>query len=334
MNKPSSFFSDRLQNYLMEQAEITQKHAYAQGTVDNLWVQWNLYFNFCDFFEYSCLPAQTNTLVLYIEFLVLKLKSPKSVANYFSGVRKLHELLKSSTKSFEEAEVGLALRGVVNRAQHIPSPAKPMSPDILLAIKQVLDLSKAKHKVFWGLCLTAFFILARKSNLVPDREFNIAKQLGRCHVKHYPEQKKLTLELHWTKTRRPAQGPIKYTLRELKSSPLCVYSAILEMMQAVPGSKHDPLFMWPDNNPVTYRQFMKHLRESLVQAGIESKGFSTHSFRSGGATWAFNSGVPGEIIKILGDWRSDCYFRYLEISDEARDVASQLFAQHLIDTGF
>ena len=42
--------------------------------------------------------------------------------------------------------------------------------------------------------------------------------------------------------------------------------------------------------------------------------FSEHSFRRGGATWAFQSGVPGEMIQILGDWASDAYKKVLEFS--------------------
>ena len=40
--------------------------------------------------------------------------------------------------------------------------------------------------------------------------------------------------------------------------------------------------------------------------------FTGHSFRRGGATWAFDTGVPGELIQICGDWASDAYKRYLE----------------------
>ena len=31
--------------------------------------------------------------------------------------------------------------------------------------------------------------------------------------------------------------------------------------------------------------------------------FRGHSFRRGGATWAFRNGVPGELIQIYGDWQ-------------------------------
>ena len=36
-------------------------------------------------------------------------------------------------------------------------------------------------------------------------------------------------------------------------------------------------------------------------------------FRRGAASFAFRSGVPGELIQNFGDWASDVYKTYLEI---------------------
>ena len=297
-------------------------------------MQWNLYFNFCDYFEYACLPAQVNTLVHYVKFLDGKMKSHKTLLNYVARVKKLHVLLGVSTANFDDLEVYFTIKGLGNLSQHTPAPAKPMDPLLLTKIKAQLDLDRPKHKVFWALCITAFFILPRKSNLVADTKFDPTKQLANKHVKITQDEQKLTLHLHWSKTHRPGQGPVKYTLRKIHGSSLCAYSALVDMQNTLPeAGDNDPLFRWPDGSAVKYREFMKMLRSALKGAGVEPAGYSTHSFRSGGATWAFNSGVPGEIIKIVGNWKSDCYLRYILISDQARDVAAQLFGQHFIDCG-
>jgi hypothetical protein len=41
---------------------------------------------------------------------------------------------------------------------------------------------------------------------------------------------------------------------------------------------------------------------------------SVTSLRRGGATYAFKCGVPGLSIKAQGDWHSDCWMRYCELS--------------------
>ena len=72
----------------------------------------------------------------------------------------------------------------------------------------------------------------------------------------------------------------------------------------------DPLFLFS----ITRRQtlttflFVKFLRETLNLAGNNASQFTGHSFRCGGATFAFKIGIPGELIKYHGDWSSDAYF--------------------------
>jgi hypothetical protein len=51
-----------------------------------------------------------------------------------------------------------------------------------------------------------------------------------------------------------------------------------------------------------------------VRIGKNPKQFSTHSFRRGGASWAFSSEIPSELIQLYGDWKSDAYKNYLRFS--------------------
>lgn len=39
-----------------------------------------------------------------------------------------------------------------------------------------------------------------------------------------------------------------------------------------------------------------------------------HSFHQGGATYAFWSGVPGELIQVMVHWNSDASMRYFDFS--------------------
>ena len=85
--------SERQKQLLMEGAKNTQASAYAKGTMDNFMVHWALYFNFCQYFEFSSLPAQSKVVVLYIQFLSMKLTALTSIKNYVARVRTLHNLL-------------------------------------------------------------------------------------------------------------------------------------------------------------------------------------------------------------------------------------------------
>ena len=60
--------------------------------------------------------------------------------------------------------------------------------------------------------------------------------------------------------------------------------------------------------PPMARQGLKRIFRAL---GLPAEHYSTHSLRRSGATHLLASGVPVELIKIIGDWKSDCIFKYL-----------------------
>ena len=57
--------------------------------------------------------------------------------------------------------------------------------------------------------------------------------------------------------------------------------------------------------PLTYAKFTKYIKGLLKQVGL-GISYSSHSFRRGGAGFMFQISIPGEMMKLIGDWRSDC----------------------------
>ena len=47
----------------------------------------------------------------------------------------------------------------------------------------------------------------------------------------------------------------------------------------------------------------------------------------GGGTFAHETGASSELIKALGDWRSNAYLRYIEVSPAMRQQAASKMAQ-------
>ena len=48
-----------------------------------------------------------------------------------------------------------------------------------------------------------------------------------------------------------------------------------------------------------------------------------------GATFAYESNMEGEMIKLLGDWVSDCYKRYIDVSIDQRCDSMKAFVEAL-----
>ena len=79
-------------------------------------------------------------------------------------------------------------------------------------------------------------------------------------------------------------------------------------------------------SPITYAHFSSFLARIIKAVGLDSTGYSPHSFRCVGATFAFEAQAPSELIKAQGDCRSDCYFIYLKMSDHQKRAATTRMA--------
>ena len=74
---------------------------------------------------------------------------------------------------------------------------------------------------------------------------------------------------------------------------------------------------------------IKHFHLLLGFASFLSKVITPHSFRRGGASFAFECNVPAELIKFQGDWRSDAYLVYLEMSSSQKRLAVNSMASRI-----
>ena len=66
-----------------------------------------------------------------------------------------------------------------------------------------------------------------------------------------------------------------------------------------------------------------------VSTSVRPFSFSLHSFRRVGATFAFDCHIPSEIIKLQGDWQSDAYLVYLELSLQQKQHVFHAMASKL-----
>ena len=135
----------------------------------------------------------------------------------------------------------------------------------------------------------------------------------------------------WAKTNQLCNRVVQLPLTSMPGSPLCPVSAFLNMCTLVPTGKNYPAFGTygiKGFHPITHAVFTCTLRTLLTKAGYDPLAYSGHSFRRGGATWAFSSGVPGELT-VHGDWHSDAYLLYLSMSLESKYSVSQSMAKAL-----
>jgi len=315
-------------NLLVTEGKELIKEAFAEGTMKNLESQWNKFHSFCEYCkidEYATITPEV--LVAYIAWLCRSMKSQTSVANYVNGIKTLHVLKNRGLGAFNDISVTLALRGVARRLRHTTKQAQPMTPPILMKLLPLLDITTPLGATYWALFLLTFFMFMRKSNMVPTskKSFDSQKQLVRGDFAS--RNGVLLVNGKWSKTNQFGSRSCGIPVLPL-DSPLCPVRAFEKMVELVPANENAPAFCHFAKGvcqPITYGMFQRKLKSLIGAIGLPPTLYSSHSFRRGGATLAFKAGISGEVIKVLGDWRSDAYQTYLEIPLQVKTKAASKF---------
>ena len=266
---------------------------------------------------YSPVPIHPDHLLQYAAFLARTLK-PSSIRSYLNIVGLLHKEFGLPNPLLNNWPLKSLLTGI-NRSKGVTTDQKqPITPAILMQLRANLDLTDSLDASFWAICLVAFYGMFRKSHLLPitPNKFDSSKQLTKADFKIFTWGTLITIR--WSKTIQFRERIVEIPLPHIPNSALCPTFAITHAFHftAAASIMQSQAFNWLDTNTssihmFTYNAFISKLRQHLTVLGINPKLYAGHSFRRGGASFAYQSGVPLELIKALGDWRSDTVLIYL-----------------------
>ena len=302
---------------LTRDATRIKNQAFAASTNNNMKTHLRAYLLFCVYFAFTPFPVSPAQLEQYIVFLSRTFKTVQAIKLYVHTIKFHHQLRSLPFPPVNSHHISLLLRGLKRVLFHLPHPVLPISPHILLKIFSVLNLRNPFHATMWACFLLSFFLLARKSNMLPPSTifFDQVKQLTRAKVRVAPNG--LLVQFFWTKTVQFGQEVLSIPLASFPNSPLCPLQAYTHMCRLNPSPLQGPAFVYRQGQkvvPVTQGLMIKFLRQCLQKVGIPPHRFSSHSFRHGGTQFLFSQGVSPQVIQTLGHWKSDAYLRYLSIS--------------------
>lgn len=135
------------------------------------------------------------------------------------------------------------------------------------------------------------------------------------------------LTVRWSKVIQFRQRTLQVPLPKIPYSTFCPSTALLQLMldNPVPSSPVPSFrYSWGGANhvPLTQKRFSDKLRCCLRALGIPSSDYSSHGFRTGGASFGLQCGLTSDLIKLQGNWSSNLYERYLQPSFELRKQVS------------
>ena len=179
-------------------------------------------------------------------------------------------------------------------------------------------------------CLVTLFGLLRKANLkcIGFTQFDPAKHLRRGDILFFTDW--ASIINRWSKTIQFSQRILTVPLPRIAQHPLCPYTALRNTFRLVPASLWGPASIPASTEEgltaLTYGKFDSLLKLLAAKTNIDPSQVSRHSFRSGGATLAFQAQIPAELIKRLGDRESDAYRPYIHIPVKERMHVVQCLA--------
>ncbi|VDI01905.1 Hypothetical predicted protein [Mytilus galloprovincialis] len=228
---------------LEKDVKKSTKSAFAVGTKKNLVSQWRAFLLFCFYFDVAPIPVTFKTINCYAQFLSRSFKSTDSIRNYINGVKIMHFYLDLPFPPLDNFEFKLLMAGILESNKHCPRQARPITPDFLKEMLKFLDLDNCTDIVYWCFFLFAFFLMSRKSNLVPDSvdSFDCKRQLTR--VKVCMHERVAIVVFEWTKTIQWGERILKIPLVKIDDSILCPVTAYNRMCRMIPAPEESPAFV-------------------------------------------------------------------------------------------
>ncbi len=287
-------------------------HAWAESTKRTYQTQMKCYFEFCQTFRWSPAPLTHENIMVYMVYLAdvkhFKYHTIKCYVNIVSVIHKASNYPDPTKNSWDVTQLWRGLKRQLGSSQDC---VQPVTPTLLLGIRQQLNLFDLTDLVFWSACLVAFFGLLRPGNFLVKTHFDPDKHLRRLDA--LPCSWGYLLQLRWTKTIQFRERNLYVTLPTLPGHPLCPATPLKTLFELTTDhSLLEPLFSVKRSSPLMYASFTTKFRSLIAATGLDPSKYSGHSFRRGGASWARQIGCSDEEIQTLGDWRSDAFKRYYD----------------------
>ena len=318
---------------LIEEIAFFRNQTFAPSTKKTYSTHRDTYLRFCQSMNLPSVPASTHGICLYAAYLARTLKF-SSIKQYLGIIGLMHKEFGLDNTLIGNWQLSSLLTGVKRVHGNAPKQKLPINFDILRGIHSQLDLTYSVDAAFWAICLVAFFGMFRKSHLLISKvgSFDPGKQLTKADFSFFPGG--ALIRVRWSKTIQFREKVVQIPLIAAPGSLFCPVAAISRAFSFIPNISSDTqAFQWIHSSlkirPFTYGFFMAKLRTCLTKCGLHGMDFGSHSFRRGGASLAFQAGLPLAIIKILGDWKSNAVLLYLTVPLDIRIKATTLLSQYI-----
>ena len=270
---------------------------YAESTKKSYATHLKRYFEFCAIIGRPPVPATQETIAQYAAYLARDIKAT-SIRQYLNIIRLLHVEAGFKNPLHENWYIKSTLTGIERLLGEPAVRRTPINPVILMCLHPQLE-DTVVDRMFWAGALIMFYGLLRKSNLFPESttSFDPAKQFTRSDFVQNQDGS-ISVNVKYSKTNQFHRRKFEFKLLPINH----VLSPTAALHRAFQGAVLPPnasaFVSSSGGTPMTGREFNAKLKVLIGAAGLDPVGYSSHSFRRGGACWALQCGIPGEVVQI------------------------------------
>ena len=299
----------------------TMRRSNNQSTRANHRTHYAAYVEFCNEYEFQQFPATTWRYCQFAQYLAWQQKKPGTIKNYVSTIRVLHRLQGYWTPDPGQIHYNKMILAFEKQRQEPVKQAAPMTHQVLLQLYEHVDFRSELQAVTWVSLLVGFTLVLRVSNLAPRTrtEFDPRKNLLRSDLQYVKGF--WTVNIRWTKTIQTMNRTILAPLVPAAVKIICPQHWITRMIKLIPAEPQEPLFLVRQGHtrlPLAITQISRLLDKWCKAAGLDPGMYTPHCLRRGGLSWAHQAKVSGEALKMMGDWASNAYLRYIHIDFDSR----------------
>ncbi|EIM79638.1 uncharacterized protein STEHIDRAFT_87996 [Stereum hirsutum FP-91666 SS1] len=303
----------------LERLQAVLAHAWADSSYETYGSGLLLYHIFCDIFnisEFQRAPTSPVIMSLFISMLAGSYSS-SAIANAVAAVQAWHTL-HGVLWVMDKKEIGLMLKAAERLVPESSRRPKrdPFTIEMLDAIGSSLDLTDSFNACFWSCLTTTFYATARlgEFTLPTLNAFNGSDHVKRSDIRRAvdDEGNEVTI-FHLPRTKSaPIDGEDVFWARQPNAISDPERALQLHLLINDHGD-NCALFSYTDNRgsqrPLTKTAFLTKLTELGDLLNMQFP--HGHGIRIGSTVWNLLRGMPFEVMRVKGRWKSSAFLLYL-----------------------
>lgn len=261
-------------------------------------------------------PISVQDLERFIAHLFREGYASSTIRSHVSAISFRHKV-RDSVDPAQSARIARVLQGCQNSRPSF-NPRLPITPEILEAMCGALEHVIPEYRLritVKAMFLLAFHAFLRIGEICVKQSEDSVKVIQRGAVQvpvHCLGGGFMTITICYFKSNFEGR-PFSISVPVNQPVPrLCPVLALKQYL-ALPHQGLGPLFTYKGRS-FTKSFFAKLLKDVLDFLHLDTLLYTGHSFRIGAATAAASRGVPDQVIKSLGRWKSDAYKQYIRIA--------------------